>query len=192
MAQVAFPPISGHGTNNEYELSERTDPDPDNIGVQNLEVSSEEGVEIANGAAMNKMKILAQRIYESTPGIDQCKSNYPISSTAQLLFLFFEYSHYFFSSVIPKKKSKILSEADEEAEERAKRARNFITKCEQIQDVRKKRKANEEIKKTESALQNYMNKADDRRGSREEKRLREELSRTKAIHGSIADKDLGK
>ena len=95
MAQVAFPPISGHGTNNEYELSERTDPDPDNIGVQNLEVSSEEGVEIANGAAMNKMKILAQRIYESTPGIDQCKSNYPISSKAQLLFLFFEYSHYF-------------------------------------------------------------------------------------------------
>ena len=96
------------------------------------------------------------------------------------------------SSVIPKKKSKILSEADEEAEERAKRARNFITKCEQIQDVRKKRKSNEEIKKTESALQNYMNKADDRRGRDEEKRLREELSRTKAIHGSIADKDLGK
>ena len=78
MAQVAFPPISGPATNNEYELSERTDPDPDNIGVQNVEASSEEGVEVANGAAMNKMKILAQRIYESTPGIDQCKSHSPI------------------------------------------------------------------------------------------------------------------
>mmetsp|Transcript_16818 Transcript_16818/g.21292 ORF Transcript_16818/g.21292 Transcript_16818/m.21292 type:complete len:184 (+) Transcript_16818:206-757(+) len=120
-------------------------------------------MEVKKDAAMIKMKILARRIYDSTPGIE---------------------------TILPKKKSKILLEADEEAEEKALRARNFVTKCEQIQEVRNKRKANEEINKAERDYQKYLNKAEDPREIAEEKRYREEIIKAKNAHGSIADKDL--
>lgn len=64
---------------------------------------------------MNKMKILARKIYDSTPGINDGKFNFDFDLSSFI--------------VCPKKKSKILADVDEESEERALRARNFVHKC---------------------------------------------------------------
>ena len=87
--------------------------------------------------------------------------------------------HTFILIVCPKKKSKILADVDEEAEGQAIRARNFQSKCERIQDIRKKRRAKEEVKKAKKAHND-----DPRRFGRDE------LDKTLRQHGSIADKDL--
>lgn len=70
---------------------------------------------------------------------------------------------------------------DEEADERAARARSFVSKCDQIYAIRRKRLANEEIKKAHKQYKDDPKKFD-----------KNELDKALRLHGSIADKDLGK
>ena len=70
MAQVAEHQFT---RNTQWELTEQTDPDPEGLAFQSTEESDSDKSEVAENAAMNKMKMLARRIYESTPGINESK-----------------------------------------------------------------------------------------------------------------------
>jgi hypothetical protein len=67
---------------------------------------------------MTKMKKLAQKIYDTTPGINDRKFYSPIPSLTVCPI-----------SEYPKKQSKILAGIKHEEEVGAKRARNFMAKC---------------------------------------------------------------
>ena len=70
-------------------------------------------VDIGKLTAKDKMKELAKKIYDSTPGIQE---------------------------QFPKKQSKILSDVEPEDEIAPKRAKKFMQKCEQIAELRDRRK----------------------------------------------------
>ena len=94
---------------------------------------------------MDKMTRLAQKIYDTTPGINECK--------------FFAIDHlinWFYIDILlefPKKASKILAGIKHEEEVGARRAQNFMNKCEQIAELREQRKhgsiADKDLSKTD-------------------------------------------
>ena len=56
-----------------YELSEDMDNEHDQFRHHDSEYSVTEQSDVEKGAAMNKMKKLAQKIYDTTPNIGDCK-----------------------------------------------------------------------------------------------------------------------
>ena len=56
-----------------YELSEDMDNENDQFRHHDSEYSVSEQSDVEKGAAMNKMKKLAQKIYDTTPNIGDCK-----------------------------------------------------------------------------------------------------------------------
>ena len=62
-------------TQNNYELTEDYEEDPDAPMHAQSESSEENRQEVPSGAAIAKMKKLAQKIYDTTPGINECKSH---------------------------------------------------------------------------------------------------------------------
>ena len=56
-----------------YELSEDPDHDQDAYHHHDSQYSVTEASDVEKGAAMNKMKKLAQKIYDTTPGIGDRK-----------------------------------------------------------------------------------------------------------------------
>ena len=56
-----------------YELSEDMENEHDAYAHHDSQYSATEGSDVEKGAAMNKMKKLAQKIYDTTPGIGDRK-----------------------------------------------------------------------------------------------------------------------
>ena len=56
-----------------YELSEDMDHDQDAYAGNDSQYSVTDASDVEKGAAMNKMKKLAQKIYDTTPGIGDRK-----------------------------------------------------------------------------------------------------------------------
>ena len=84
------------------------------------------------------MKKLADKIYDTTPGLTQRKYIRHISRCK--INLLFNLTLLKYVKDFPKKQSKILQKTQDNEEVGAKRAQKFMDKCDQIIELRKQRK----------------------------------------------------
>ena len=127
-----------HQNNQDYELTDSYNDEPSYLRVQpSVSESEQESFMGPDGetttAAMGRMKKIAHKIYDTTPGINDSKHFIiPDHSTSPN-------DHLFLFAVYPKKQSKILAGVKHEEQIGIKRAKHFMQNCELIDAARKKR-----------------------------------------------------
>ena len=73
MVEITSHDRNEHHNANNFELTEASEVDPDAPQYADSEYTESDKSQLATEAAMHKMKKLAQKIYDTTPGINDSK-----------------------------------------------------------------------------------------------------------------------